>query len=87
MRIFTKNEANSSVKYYSDKIIGKPITDTEDTNPYVISSLEIVRLKEDEYVVKCIVRIAGNIIYKELENVIRDLNLLHLEEFLSNPDL
>lgn len=87
MRIFTKNEADSAVKYYSDKIIGKPITDPGDTTPYIVSSLRISKINEDEYTIKCIVSLSNNIAFRNLESTIQYLNLLPLEEFLSNPDL
>lgn len=53
MTILTKNEADSVIKYYSEKVIGKPITELGNSNPFIISSLKIESLKENEFRVYC----------------------------------
>jgi len=85
MRIFTKDEAESVAKYYSVILIGKPITPPDNSNPYTITSLEITKV-EDGYVVKCISNSSGRIVFGSLEKVILNLDVLPLEEFLSNPN-
>ncbi|MFI0491801.1 hypothetical protein [Flavobacterium sp.] len=84
MTIFTKKEADSAIKYYSEKVIGKPITKPDNSNPFLISSLEITKLKEDEYTVYCLSKYIGNIFRRNLDEVITELDILPLEEFLSN---
>lgn len=83
MQILSKLQANQVVDFYSEKMIGKPITDPEDTNPYLITSLEIRHLAEDEFAVYCIVRHYGNVLHKRIDKAIKELNLLPLDEFLS----
>lgn len=84
MKIFTEKEADFAIKYYSEKIIGKPITKPDNSNPFLISSLEITKLKEDEYTVYCFSKYIGNTWRRSLDEVIPELDVLPLEEFLSN---
>lgn len=84
MRIFTENEAVFAIKYYSEKIIGKPITKPGDSNPFLISSVEITKLKEDEYTVYCFSKYLGNLMRRSLDEVIPELDVIPLDQFLSN---
>lgn len=84
MIILTKYEAESATKYYSEKIIGKPITNPGNSSPFPIYSLEITKFKEDEYTIHCFSKYLGNIIRKSLEEVIVELDVLPLEDFLAN---
>ncbi len=84
MRILTKVEAEAVTKYYSEIIIGKPILKPGNFNPYPIQLLEINQLKEDEYAVYCFSKYTGKVMRRSLDEVIPDLDVLPLEEFLSN---
>lgn len=84
MRIFTKEEAESITKYYSEILIGKPITPPGDSNPFSITSLDIKKVN-DGYTVYCICNIvAGKSAYSNIEKVISQSDYLPLEEFLTN---
>jgi hypothetical protein len=83
MTIFTKEVAKSVSKYYSEKVIGKPITPPRNSNPFPITSLEITKVEEG-YVVKCLCNFSGKIAFSNLEKVIPQLDVLPLEEFLLN---
>ena len=86
MRIFTKDEAESVTKYYSDILIGKPITPPGESNPFPITSLEITKQKESEYTIHCLSKYIGNVWRRHLDETIPDFEVLPLEEFLSNLD-
>lgn len=81
MTILTKAEAESVIKFYSEIVIGKPITPPGDSNPFKISSLETTKVK-DGYIVNCVCNVSGKIFYNNLEKVISSLDVLPLEEFL-----
>lgn len=83
MRILTKEIAESVTKYYSEIVIGKPITNPGNTNPFLISSLEMIKV-EDGYTVYCFCKHYGKIIHNRLDKVIPELDALPLEDFLSN---
>jgi hypothetical protein len=83
MTILTKSEAESVTKYYSEILIGKPITPPGDSNALKISSLETSKL-DDGYVVRCVCNVSGKIFHSSLEKAILNTNVLPLEEFLSN---
>ncbi|SDG95353.1 hypothetical protein SAMN04488062_103187 [Flavobacterium omnivorum] len=85
MRIFTKDEAESVTKYYSEILIGKPIMPPGNSNPYPISSLKTTKAEEG-YLVKCLSKYMNKTMSKDLEIVISELNILPLDKFLSNLD-
>lgn len=87
MIILTKTQADSVIKYYSEKLIGKPIIEPGNYNPFPIVSLEIVKLKQDEFTIKCIAKYMGKTMFKDLGKVIQEAHLLPIEDFLSNQDL
>lgn len=86
MRILTKAEAESVTKYYSEILIGKPITPPGNSNPFPITSLEITKQKENQYTVHCLSKYIGNVWHVHIDEVIPKLDVLPLEEFLSNLD-
>lgn len=83
MTIFTKEIAESVSKYYYEIVIGKPITPPGNTNSYLITSLEIMKV-EGGYIVKCISNSSSKIVFGNLETVIPKLDVFPLEEFLLN---
>ena len=83
MRIYTKDEAESVTKHYSEILIGKPITPPGNSNPFPITSVEITKVEEG-YAVYCFCKYNGNIMRNSLDKVISELDVLPVEEFLSN---
>ena len=86
MRIYTKDEAESVTKHYSEILIGKPITPPGNSNPFPITSIEITKQKDNEYTVHCLSKFIGNVLYVHIDEVIPKLDVLPVEEFLSNLD-
>ena len=84
MRIFTKDEAESVTKYYSKILIGKPITPHGNSNPFPILLLEISKIEEEGYSIKCVSKYMNKTMHKDLEKVILELGAFPLDEFLSN---
>nr|WP_315159407.1 hypothetical protein [uncultured Flavobacterium sp.] len=83
MRIFTKEVAESVAKYYSEIVIGKPITPPGNSNPFPIASLEITKIEEG-YSIKCVSKYMNKTMRRNLDDVIPELNAFPLDEFLSN---
>ena len=83
MIIFTKDEAESVTKYYSEILIGKPIMPPGNSNPYPILSLKTTKTEEG-YLIKCVSKYMNKTMSKDLDKVISELDVLPLEEFLSN---
>lgn len=87
MRIFTKAEAEYVTKYYSELLIGKPIFKPCNSNPYPITYLEATKLKENEYEIICYSKYLGNVWHRHLDEVIKDTDVLPLEDLLSSLNL
>jgi len=81
MTVLTKSEAESVTNYYSEILIGKPITPPGNSNALKISSLEKFKL-DDGYVVRCVCNVSGKIFHSSIDKVILELDVLPLEEFL-----
>ncbi len=90
MITLTKSEAEHVFNYYSKILIGKPIMKHGNSNPILISSIQIEKLEEDICTIMCIGMVNGRPstkTFRKLESIIQEFNLVLIEEVLSNPNL
>lgn len=84
MKYFTFDEANTLIKYYSDKLVGKII---EDSIGSIISHLDKVNISKDEYYIVAVgKKVKGGqfLPYKNISDLIKKYNLPLPEDVINN---
>jgi len=83
--MYTYKEAQKLIDYYSSKVIGKEIKESE-FEKYLIEYLEIKELNGGSFNVFCYSRASiSTLIYRNIKTVAKDLGLISPTELINPP--
>lgn len=85
MDLYTLDQANQLIKFYSDKMVGKTL---EQSTQSIVDYLDKELYGDNQYRVIAVGKMMrGNVIPKRsIDRVAKDLNLPTPQDFLNNPN-